>query len=195
MSAGDAAVGVEIDLHFGHRELERAALEAAGAEDHRQLVHSREQRVDFGRQSRKTLADGFLFAEGGRLGRRSSCARYSSTSSYVNRRRLLIAALEDVGRDADAFFGELHHGREGVANFVRLQAGQVVGDDLRQHRNHAIGQVDARGAVVRFAIERRFRLDEVRDVGDVDAQQPVAVVECVRAKSRRRSRGRRRGRS
>ena len=67
--------------------------------------------------------------------------------------------------------------RQRVANVVGLQAGQVVRNDLRQHRDHAVGQVDARGPVVRFAIERRFRLHEVRDVGDVHAEQPVAVVE------------------
>ena len=59
---------------------------------------------------------------------------------------------------------------------MRLQAGQVVGDDLRQHRDHAVGQVHARGPLVRLAVERRLGLHEVRHVGDVHAQQPVAVV-------------------
>ena len=60
VSAGDAAVGVEVDLHFGHRELERTALEAPRAEDHRQLVHPREQRIDFGREIAED-ALGWLF--------------------------------------------------------------------------------------------------------------------------------------
>ena len=88
----------------------------------------------------------------------SRSARYSSTSSYVNRRRLLIALLNTSVATRTPSARHLHHRRQGVADFVRLQAGQVVGDDLRQHRDDAIGQVDARRPVVGFAIERRFRL-------------------------------------
>ena len=50
MGAGDAAVGVEVDLHLRHRELERAAIEPPLAEQHRQLVHPAEQRVHLGRE-------------------------------------------------------------------------------------------------------------------------------------------------
>jgi hypothetical protein len=32
---------------------------------------------------------------------------------------------------------------------------------------------------VGFAVERRFRLHKVRNVGDVDAQQPVAVIKTL----------------
>ena len=66
--------------------------------------------------------------------------------------------------------------RLGVPHPVGLQAGQAVGDDLRQHRNHAVGQIDARAAVVGLAVERRLGPHEVRHVGDVHAQPPVAVV-------------------
>ena len=64
-----------------------------------------------------------------------------------------------------------------VANLARLQARQVVGDDLRDHRDHAIGQVDARAAVPRLLIERRALADKVRDVGDVYPEQPVATLD------------------
>ena len=40
VGAGDAAIGVEVDLHLRHRELERAALEPPAAQHHRQLVHA-----------------------------------------------------------------------------------------------------------------------------------------------------------
>ena len=49
VGAGHAAVVVEIDLHLGHGQFERAALEPALAEDHRQLVHPPQQGVDLGR--------------------------------------------------------------------------------------------------------------------------------------------------
>ena len=69
VSAGDAAVGVEVDLHFRHRELERAALEAAA----RKIIASSCIRVrsesTSGVRSRKTLGGWLLcLAEGGRLG-------------------------------------------------------------------------------------------------------------------------------
>ena len=166
VSAGDAAIGVEVDLHLGHRQFERAALEAAGAEASSPARASR--------PSRRSATSGvsFFFQRVARFGQVFVDFFVGEAATALDR------ALEDIGRDADAFFGELHHGREGVANFVRLQAGQIVGDDLRQHRDDAVGQVDAGRAVVRFAIERRLRLHEVRDIGDVDAEQPVAVVDA-----------------
>ena len=198
VSAGDAAVGVEVDLHFGHRELERAALEAAGAEDHGQLVHAREQRVDVGRQITEDAGcAAFSCCRGWpACGRASVFCRQVFVDFFVRESAAALdGGFEHVGRDADAFFGELHHGREGVANFVRLQAGQVVGDDLRQHRDDAVGQVDARRAFVRFAVERRFRLRRSarrRRCGRPAASGPCR---CVRARWHRRSRGRRPGRS
>ena len=41
-----------------------------------------------------------------------------------------------------------------VADAARLQAGQAVGDDLRQHGHHAVGQVDAGGPVAGLAVQR-----------------------------------------
>ena len=60
---------------------------------------------------------------------------------------------------------------------ARLQAGEIVGNDLRQHWDHAIGKVDARAAGPGLLVERRSLLDEVRDVGDVHAQKPVAAID------------------
>ncbi len=80
---------------------------------------------------------------------------------------------------ADALGRVLHEDRLRVADLVRLQARQAVGDQLRQHRQHAVGQVDARAAVVGLAVQGRPRADEVRNVGDVYAQPPMAVVELL----------------
>ncbi len=185
VGAGHAAIGVEVDLHLRHRELECPALESPRAEDHRQFVHPREQRIDLGRELRHdpVLLGGrltALFAPDLRLPhrRRDGLLRQVLVHFLVGEpAAALDRALEHVGRDASAFLGEFHHRRDGIPHFVRLQAGQVVRDDLRQHRDHAVGQIDARRPVVRLAVERRLGLHEVRHVGDVDAQQPVAVLQ------------------
>ena len=88
-----------------------------------------------------------------------------------------MAVLCQFDAGANAFGAEFDEGGFGVADFVGLQAGQIVGDDLRQHGDDAVGQIDAGGALVGFAIERRFLADEVRDVGDVHAQPPETVFE------------------
>ena len=69
---------------------------------------------------------------------------------------------------------ELEQGADGVADLPCLEAGQAVGDHLREHRDDAVGQVDARAALPRGPVERRAGADEVGDVGDVDAEAPVA---------------------
>ena len=50
--ADHTAVAVEIDLHFLHRQLERAQLEASASKNHRQLVHVAEQLMHLGREFR-----------------------------------------------------------------------------------------------------------------------------------------------
>ena len=80
---------------------------------------------------------------------------------------------------ADALGRVLHENRLRVADLVGLEARQAVGNQLRQHRQHAVRQVDARAAVVGLAVQGRPRADEVRNVGNVDAQPPMAVVELL----------------
>ena len=104
MGAGDAAVLVEIDLHLRHRELERAALRTAGRAGSSPARASGPSSVDAGVSSRRR----FVFSADALAGRRRS-PRYSSTSSYVNRRRLLIALLNTSVATQHAFLGQLHH--------------------------------------------------------------------------------------
>ena len=61
-------------------------------------------------------------------------------------------------------------------HLVRLEAGQAVGDHLRQHGDDAVGQIDAGGALVGLAVQGRRGRHEMGDVGDVHAQAPMAVV-------------------
>ena len=94
-----------------------------------------------------------------------------------------LAALDggrmELRMRADALGRVLHEDRLRVADLVRLEARQAVGDQFRQHRQHAVGQVDARAAVVGLAVQGRPRADEVRNVGNVHAQPPMAVVELL----------------
>ena len=83
----------------------------------------------------------------------------------------------EFGRNAQPFVGELHHGRFRVANLARLKTRQAVRDHLGQHRQHAVGQIDARGALERLAVQRGFRPNEMRHVGNVNPQPPMAVLQ------------------
>ena len=92
--------------------------------------------------------------------------------------RLLVAeSLIDLdGRPgeppigADALGVELHEDAHGEPDVPLLQARQAVREHLGQHRDHAIGQVDAGPSLAGGLVQGRSGLDEVRDVGDVDAQ-------------------------
>ncbi len=55
------------------------------------------------------------------------------------------------------------------------QRAGVVGQRLREHRLDGAGDVDARRAAVRLAVDRRARAHERADVGDVDPDAPTAV--------------------
>ena len=57
-----------------------------------------------------------------------------------------------------------------------MEAGKVVGDDLRQHRDHFVRKVHAGGAIVGFVVQFRSQWYEVGNVCDVYAQLPVSVL-------------------
>ena len=80
-----------------------------------------------------------------------------------------MRALAAVGADHHA------HGNRG-AILARPQRAQVVGDALRQHRHHAVGEIDRIAAHQRFAIERRAGRHIMGDVGDGDGENEAAVV-------------------
>ena len=65
-------------------------------------------------------------------------------------------------------------GRLDVTQPPFLQTRQAVGQHLRQHRDHALRQVHARPPGAGFLVELPLRVDEVRHVGDVNAEPPVA---------------------
>ena len=64
---------------------------------------------------------------------------------------------------------------------VRPQRTNAVAELLRQHRQHAPRQIDARAARKRFAIQRRSRPDVVPDVRDMHAEAHMAVFKLLKA--------------
>ena len=80
-----------------------------------------------------------------------------------------------IGRHASAVGRELDEHGFGEPHLIGLQARQSVGKDLGQHRDHAVGQINARRAIQRLAIQRRARPHEVRHVGNMHAQLPMPV--------------------
>ncbi len=85
----------------------------------------------------------------------------------------------DAGRKigADQFGVRVHfHDRahHQAVNFG-IERADAVGKFLGQHRHGAIREIDRSAAQARFAVERGFAADVVRDVGDVHLQLEVSI--------------------
>ena len=127
---------------------------------------------------------------------RGSRAYTSGASTSAAGRRLGLQVRQHlfIGKtlaDADGAVGEADPGllalrREvddhafDVAEPAFLQTGQVVGDDLREHRQHALRQIDAGATLAGLAVQGAAGRGEVADVGDVDGQLPVAGLVVAR---------------
>ena len=74
---------------------------------------------------------------------------------------------------------EMHDGAHHQPLFARIQRAHAIGKRFGKHGNGAIDEVDGIAAQARFAIERRFGMHVVRDVGNVHLQQPAAVVAAL----------------
>ena len=68
-----------------------------------------------------------------------------------------------------------HIDRKGQTVLVWNKRAQVVGKTLGQHREHAVGKVDGRGASARLKVDRAFPRHVMRDIGDMDAQVPATI--------------------
>ncbi len=93
-----------------------------------------------------------------------------------------VRALAAVGADHHA------HGERGAV-LARPQRAQIVGDALRQHRHHAVGEIDRVAAHQRLAVERRAGRHVMGDVGDGDGDDEAAVIvagSCRARHARRR---------
>ena len=157
--AVDGAVVLEQDLALRQIEIERLALGARALERFIGGVERLQHRLD---QRRGVLvgapADGDLRLLVGEL-------RGRAHHDAVER----VRALAAVGADHHA------HGERGAV-LARPQRAQIVGDALRQHRHHAVGEIDRIAAHQRFAVERRAGRHVMGDVGDGDGDDEAAVI-------------------
>ncbi len=160
VGADDLALVPQIDLDLGHDQFQRPAAEPSLAEDHRQFEHPLEQVADL----RGDLDAGDSLA----VGLHHDGVRILVREATIDPDR----RSGEGGVGPDPFRVELEQGAHRVARLALLQAGQRVGEDLRQHRDDPVGQVDARASRAGRAVDRRIDRDEVADVGDMDAQCP-----------------------
>ncbi len=158
--AGHALLVVELDNTLGQIEIDGTMLGAASVQQKRETLHGAEVVVQVG------VALGHFriaiehFVDVG-VGHALGGANYSANHPGAERAACGI---------------ELHNGAHDEAFFPRLQRAHAAGKIFRKHGNGAIDEIDGVAAQTRFAIERRFRVDVMRDVGDVDLQEPAAIV-------------------
>ena len=153
-------VVVQLDERLGQIEVQRAARDPQRAHLARQRVH-RAQR----RQVRLVL----LALAARVAGQRRRDARIVEPRARVDHRRA------EVARDHLRVLVEidLRHHRQPI--LLGDQRADARRQRLGQHRDRAVGQVDAAAALARLDVDRRALAHVVRDVGDRDPQARAAV--------------------
>ena len=173
-------VVVELDERLGDVEVERAARQPRLPQLARQRVHRAQIR-----QQRLVFAP--LAARVARQRRRDARDSRAARANGSPPREKSVATHVRVAVEVDA-----HHHRQPVV--LRDQRADARRQRLGQHRDRAVGQVDAAPALARLGVERRPLAHVVRDVGDRDPQPRAAVGPAARSRPRRRSRARSRDR-
>ena len=171
--------------------------------------------------SRTTLASGSSKSSAPRFMRRArSMARQLVGDAQALDQRVRVRLALGLGRQAErashAAVGELrpraHHAADEAARddvpcassstSTHRQRRSTSGSSehrlrrqrARQHRDRAIGQVDAAAARLRLVVDRRAGRDVRAHVGDGDPRAIPAAVACARPTPRRRDRARPRDR-
>mmetsp|Transcript_25385 Transcript_25385/g.60375 ORF Transcript_25385/g.60375 Transcript_25385/m.60375 type:complete len:227 (-) Transcript_25385:1809-2489(-) len=103
--------------------------------------------------------------------------------------RVLVRELDARSDDgaADPLRADLPFGchvpddgeREAVG--ARVEAAEVLAEEVREHGEHPLHEVHARGPLRGDLVQRRLGLDEVRDVRDVDSDPEEAAGERLDA--------------
>ncbi len=153
------ALLVDVDLRLGEAEVERARVDTRLA----QLLREVKQHLDVALEL--ALAGGEAAAVGELLHLPVGQARVRLDDGLLELEALHYAVTRDVDEH-----------RQRQARLPLLQRADAVGELFGKHGQHAAGEVDARGALDGFLVERRALGDVVADVGDVNAhaQHPVA---------------------
>jgi hypothetical protein len=127
------AFGVQTNLHFREIEIERTLLEPLFAQERRQFPGHVEPLADLVFGGR--LEQRVCFA----VGQAPRTADYRAAEAATFRSPILCKFKEDGMREP------VH---------VRPQAANAVAQPLRQHRDDAVGEINAVPPLVSFAIER-----------------------------------------
>src|SRR5205823_14856939 len=106
---------------------------------------------------------------------------------FQNRVSLLVGeavrASNHARGEACAFgnpvFVEMNENRMRKPYDSLIKTAHTVAQALRQHWNHAVGQVNAVSTPPRFAIERAGRFYVSSNIGNVHAEMPTAVLQFL----------------
>ncbi|MCY1291207.1 hypothetical protein D9M70_403880 [compost metagenome] len=159
---GDLAPGAEDDARLLGLEVDGTALVAGRQQHLEQRVELLEVRHDIG-----VLATQLLGLGGLRL-------LEDGADLVVGQPRVgMDHRLVELVVDQLAGLREAHLADHRQAIDVRVQRAQAVGQLLRQHRHHALGEVHRVAALLRLVIQRRADLDVVRHVGDRHIELPA----------------------
>src|SRR5713101_3211144 len=147
---------IDIYLHLWKIEIERAVLETFAAQERGELPR--------GMQPPTELAVRFCLQNCvGLFVSQSSPA----ADNAFGKTRILCASA----------FIELNENRMGESIDIGIQTANAVAQSLRQHRDHAIRQINAVTAPPRFTIKRAVRSYVSGNIGDVHAEPPTFVVD------------------
>ena len=151
---------VKIHLHLGRGDVESEALEAVAPE----LLGERVEGED-------------EFARLGGAVVRGGGGAVEDLLSLLVGQALLGAddGADEAAVDEDAGGVEGQERGKGEAVFARHEAAHAVGELFGQHRDHLVHEIDARSALAGLGVEFGAGADEVRDVGDVDAEHASAL--------------------
>ena len=161
--AGHGAGFVEFDQRLGKVEIDRAALVALVLQDFGQFAHELEA---FHQRRVAGSLRGVAFEQQMhvRVGHALGAANHAPAELEAQR---LAVPVELDQRGHDEPVGLRDQGTD-------------VGRELeRQHRDGAVGEVDAGAAQARFAIDRAAGRDVMAHIGNVDLQRVVAVRQFV----------------
>ncbi|MNM71515.1 hypothetical protein D3C81_831830 [compost metagenome] len=159
---GDLALGTEDDPGFLRFEIDRATHVTGGQQYLVQRIKLLEVRHDVG-----------VFA--------TQFARFGSLRRFQHRADLVVgqAGVGVNHRFVEAVvghfagFGDGHLANHGQTIDLRVQRAQTVGQLLRQHRDHALGEVHRVAANLRFGIQRRTEFHVAGYVGNRHVQLPA----------------------
>src|SRR5215831_186232 len=157
---GHALLFVKFDDRFGEIEVDGPVVFAASVEEKSESAHSAEVvtevRVSFAhfRIALENLVD---VGVGHALGRTDDAGNHGG------------------GKQVSGGV-EIHDRAHDQAFLAGLQGTDAVREGFGKHGNRAVDEVDGIAAEAGFAIEGRFRMNVVGDVGDVNLEQPPAVV-------------------